>query len=174
MLCAAALVACLTATDPLVCNRHNGLLVYGSQPVVEIYLYPAVTPVFVPNANAEATSSSPHGVHWLWEGAFADAFGAPECATLIRLGTGNGVTVLLEVNDEEGGDEGMEEVVAGWFYRPGDWNRDMAVTSADISAFLAAWTGEDVPPVHPGDFDGNGVRNSADISAFLTAWLAGL
>lgn len=47
-----------------------------------------------------------------------------------------------------------------------DVNRDGAINSNDISAFLTVWSTMDPAA----DFDGNGVVNSADISAFLAAW----
>lgn len=57
---------------------------------------------------------------------------------------------------------------------PGDWNLDLVVNSADISAFLAGWldavTGQNLAA----DINADGATNSADISAFLSTWLIGV
>ncbi len=54
---------------------------------------------------------------------------------------------------------------------PADWDRDGAVNSNDISAFLLDWLASIEHNTLVADFSGDGEVNSNDISAFLTAWL---
>ncbi|HYE03314.1 MAG TPA: GC-type dockerin domain-anchored protein [Phycisphaerales bacterium] len=59
-------------------------------------------------------------------------------------------------------------------FKPGDFNRDCVVNTADISAFLAAWFADLANGTHAADFNADGVTNTSDITAFLSAWFAGL
>ncbi|MBC7834099.1 MAG: S8 family serine peptidase [Phycisphaerales bacterium] len=57
---------------------------------------------------------------------------------------------------------------------PADFNNDLLVTSADITAFLSAWFGDLSNGTTLADFNHSGVTTSADITAFLGAWFDGL
>jgi hypothetical protein len=52
-----------------------------------------------------------------------------------------------------------------------DWNYDLLVNSADISAFLTAWLTSLEQGTMEADFNGDAAVNSSDISAFLSEWL---
>lgn len=56
----------------------------------------------------------------------------------------------------------------------GDWDRNGAITSSDISAFLSHWLSEAENPASgfAADLNRNGMADSSDIAAFLSAWLA--
>jgi hypothetical protein len=57
---------------------------------------------------------------------------------------------------------------------PVNWNRDGAITSADISAYLTAWLTSALAGNTDADIDCSGTTNSSDIAAFLTRWLAAI
>jgi hypothetical protein len=52
-----------------------------------------------------------------------------------------------------------------------DWNLDGAVTSSDISSFLARWLSEITGATLRADIDCSGAVNSTDLSEFLALWL---
>lgn len=54
----------------------------------------------------------------------------------------------------------------------GNFNRDGAVNSADVSAFLTAWFAAVQAQTAGADIDCSGATNSADISTFLAIWIA--
>jgi len=54
----------------------------------------------------------------------------------------------------------------------GDFNRNNAVNSTDISAMLTGWLASVQGPNLNGDINCSGSTNSSDVSAFLTVWLA--
>lgn len=53
---------------------------------------------------------------------------------------------------------------------PGDWDRNKAVTPADVAAFVNAWFTSVGNGTFAGDFDFNGVVNPADVASFVNAW----
>lgn len=57
---------------------------------------------------------------------------------------------------------------------PANWNRDDAVNSSDISAFLTSWLLSSTAGNADADIDCSGATNSTDIAAFLTKWLAAM
>ncbi len=68
--------------------------------------------------------------------------------------------------------DGSSGLFGATVYRRTDFNRDGAINSNDISAFLAVWLDSVQSESLAGDFNGDGVDNSGDIADFLTAWLA--
>lgn len=55
-----------------------------------------------------------------------------------------------------------------------DWNKDQAITPADIGAFVTDWFTSVMSGTLAGDFDRNGTVSPADIGAFVSAWHASL
>ncbi|MBC7833549.1 MAG: hypothetical protein H7Y88_00430 [Phycisphaerales bacterium] len=57
---------------------------------------------------------------------------------------------------------------------PADFNGDEAVTSADITAYLAPWFTDLSSGTTVAGFNNSGATTSADITAFLGAWFEAL
>jgi hypothetical protein len=57
-------------------------------------------------------------------------------------------------------------------YCSADWNRDHAITPADVGAFVSDWSASVEGGTAGGDFDGNGSVNPADVGTFVVAWFA--
>jgi hypothetical protein len=59
-------------------------------------------------------------------------------------------------------------------YCAADWNRDHAITPADIAAFVNDWSASVAAGTLIGDADGNGVVNPSDVAVFVNGWFGAI
>lgn len=62
----------------------------------------------------------------------------------------------------------------GQLYCKSDWNKDGAITPADVASFVTDWFASLVGGTTAGDYNGDGVVTPADVASFVGDWFTAL